>query len=157
MDRNGAQRAITVSAVIVGGVYAYRRLTETAQKGNLSNIVGLGNPVPLGQFMTAWGFTFLICALMAEADPGLGGSFAILIATGDLLANTASVVKDVGKQESTTTKANSTPNTGSITPSGAQQAGVNEDISTGNFNLLPYDVPSTINSVGGGTPAAGTR
>jgi hypothetical protein len=117
MDRAGAQRAVTISAVIVVGVYAYRRLTETASSGSLKNIVGIGNPVPLGQFMTAWGFTFLMCALMAEADPGLGGSFAILIATGDLLTNTAAITSDVGKQEGTS----KAPGEGTSNPVGTTQ------------------------------------
>lgn len=163
MNHADAQRAITVSAVVVAGVYAYRRLTETAQSGSLKNIIGLGNPVPLGQWMTAWGFTFLVIALMGEADPGLGGSFAILVATGDLLANTASLTTDVGKQETggltkaQITAINSVPNTGSITPSGAQQATPGEDNFSAVSPLLPDDVPSTIDNLTGGTPAAGTR
>lgn len=98
MTSQSAERWVTTSALVVAGVYAYRRMIEPAQPGTLSNVAGVGNPVPLGQFATAWGFTFLIVAVMTQASPELGGGFAILIATADLLTNSASLFGDVGKQ-----------------------------------------------------------
>jgi hypothetical protein len=95
-----AEQWITVSAVTVAGVYAYRRLTEPAKPpATAKKIVGIGDLPPLGPWATAWGLTFLMVALMAEVSPSLGGSFAILIAAGDLLTNSASVFADVAKQE----------------------------------------------------------
>ena len=105
MSRDSAQRWVVISALLVAGVYGYRRITEPVQPGKLSNILGIGELVPLGQFATAWGFTYLVVAIMAEAAPGLGGAFAILIAAADFLANTGSAVADIGKAESGKLKA----------------------------------------------------
>jgi hypothetical protein len=79
----------------------------------VKKLVGVGELPPLGAFATAWGFTFLVVAVITEAAPGLGASFAILIATADLLTNSTSVFADVGKQTGP-------PQSASITP--AQQA-----------------------------------
>jgi hypothetical protein len=108
MDRSSAERWVTVSALVVIGIYAYRRLIEPAQTGKLNNIIGVGSPVPLGQFATAWGFTFLVVSIMAEAAPGLGGAFAILIATGDFLTNSSSLFADVTKQSGAAVKSAAT-------------------------------------------------
>jgi hypothetical protein len=100
MSRQTAERWVTISALIVALTYGYRRITEaTSSPVTLKKLVGVGDPVPLGAFATAWGFTFLTVAIIAEAAPGLGGAFAILIATGDLLTNSSSVLADVTAQE----------------------------------------------------------
>jgi len=100
MDRATSERWVTISALIVAGIYGYRRLTEaTSTPVTLKKIAGIGNPVPLGAFATAWGFTYLVVAIMAEAMPGVGGAFAILIAVGDFLTNSQSVFKDVTSLE----------------------------------------------------------
>lgn len=115
MSRDGAQRAVTISALIVAAVYAYRRFTSSGttpvQKGSLKNVIGLGDPVPLAQWATAWGFTFLVIAVIAEADPSLGGSFAILVATGDVLANTPAITSAVNKQTGASSTAVTPPST----------------------------------------------
>jgi hypothetical protein len=100
MSRSTAERWVVISAIVTLGIYAYRRLAgDPAQPGKLANIVSQKPPVPLGQFATAWGFTYLIIAVMAEAAPGLGGGFAILVMTSDLLANAGSLLSEVAKQE----------------------------------------------------------
>jgi hypothetical protein len=100
MSRSTAERWVTISAVLVIGIYAYRRLTEQpATPVKAKQLAGVGPPAPLGTFATAWGFTFMTVAIMAEAAPGLGGAFAILIATADFLTNTSSVLADVTKLE----------------------------------------------------------
>ena len=69
-----ADRWLVTSAVVVGGTYAvlkWKGLTQTT--------------VPT--FTTAWGCVFLVLALMTEASPQFGGSFSLLVMTGDLLAN----------------------------------------------------------------------
>jgi hypothetical protein len=106
VDKSTAERWVVISALVVIAVYTYRRITEPAQPGGIANIVGLGTPVPLGQFATAWGFVYFMIALVTEAAPGLGGSFAILVATGDVLANAPAILPDITKQEQakTTTK-----------------------------------------------------
>lgn len=101
MNEATAERWVTVSAVIVAGIYAYRRLTEPAAPPvTLKKLAGVGELPPLGAFATAWGFMYLVIAIMTQAAPGLGGSFAILVATSDFLTNSASVFADVGKQTS---------------------------------------------------------
>lgn len=100
MDSQAAERWVTTSALIVAGIYAYRRLTEpTSTPVTAKQLAGSGPPPPLGTFATAWGFTFLVIAIMAEAAPGLGGAFAILIATADTLTNAQSVLADVTRLE----------------------------------------------------------
>lgn len=99
MDRASAEQWTTISALGVVGIYGYRRLTEPAEKGSLKNVLGIGNPVPLGQFITAWGFTFLVVAGMTAAAPEFGGAFAILILTSDFLANASNLTADVTANE----------------------------------------------------------
>lgn len=98
MTKAGAERAVVISALVVFIVYFYRHFTEgtdTNSSGGLGQLLGIGTPASIGKFVTAWGFVFFILAIVADAAPGLGGSFAILAATGDVLANTTQVAKDV--------------------------------------------------------------
>lgn len=125
MSESTAERWVVISAVIVAGVYAYRRLTEAASTPvTLKKLLGVGGLPPLGSWATAWGFTYLVLAIMTEAAPGLGGGFAILIATSDLLTNSADVFADVKKQEGTTaqtapaTIAGEAPTTSTLATSG---------------------------------------
>lgn len=106
MDQQTAERWVTTSAVIVAAVYAYRRFTEPAAgPTNLKKLAGVGQPAPLGAFATAWGFMFLVLAIVTEISPPLGGSFSILIATGDLLTNTPAITTDIGTKIRKTTAA----------------------------------------------------
>lgn len=99
MDKATADRWVTIAAAIVAGVYFYRRVTEPAAGPTTAKkLVGIGQPVPLGSFVTAWGFMFLVLSIVAEASPGLGGSFSALIATSDLLTNMPAITADVGKR-----------------------------------------------------------
>lgn len=116
MDKGTAERWVTISALVVIGMYAYRRLVEPAQTGKLKNVIGVGTPVPLGQFATAWGFTFLVVSIMAEAAPGFGGAFAILIATSDFLTNSSSLFADVTQQSSKTVTTTAATTAGAIVP-----------------------------------------
>jgi hypothetical protein len=124
MSKDTADRWVTTSALIVIGVYAYRRFTSTStptQKGTAKNLLGASPLPPLGQFVTAWGFVFLVCALMAEAEPGLGGGFAVLIATGDLLTNTSAITTAVTTQEGPAATAGAPGNV--FSPSGGALGG----------------------------------
>jgi hypothetical protein len=103
VSKDTAERWVTISAVIVAGIYAYRRLTEPAGAPlTLKSAAGVGQLPPLGAWATAWGFTYLVLAILTEASPGIGGSFAILIATADFLTNSSSVFADVGKRQQPT-------------------------------------------------------
>jgi len=116
MDQATAERWVTISAFVVIAIYGYRRLAgPPAQQGTLKNVLGQGNPVPLGQFVTAWGVTFFVVAIMAEASPSLGGSFAILIAAADLLNNMGGLVSAVTSHEPKTTTTGTTGTTSTTT------------------------------------------
>lgn len=147
MDKSTAERWVTISAAVVAGMYAYRRLTEaTSTPVTVKKLVGIGNPVPLGAFATAWGFTFLVIAIMAEAAPGLGGAFAILIATGDFLTNSSSVFADVTKLEK--------PGAGLTSIGQSVQSAAGTQIVAGNAgNIAPgTGVGSGLGGVGGALP-----
>jgi hypothetical protein len=100
MTDSQAEQWVITSALVVAGVYGYRRLTEqpTAPPVTLKELAGAGQLPPLGAWATAWGFTFLVVSIIATAAPELGAAFAILIATGDLMTNAQSILKDVGAQ-----------------------------------------------------------
>lgn len=94
------ERLVVVSALTVLVIYAYRRATETPAAP--SNLVGAlvgskAGPAPLGQFITAWGFAFFAISLVAEFSPGFGGSFALLVAVSDVLANGQPLFADITK------------------------------------------------------------
>lgn len=100
MTKEQAETAITASALIVGGIYGYRKLIEPAigtqpSQGTVKDIAGLGQIPPIGRFVTGWGVTFLILSLLAQVSPGLGGSLAILVTTGDVLTNGQALAKDI--------------------------------------------------------------
>lgn len=109
MNKEQAQTAVTASALIVGGVYSYRRLVEPAinadvkvnthvGKNRLLEISGFG-PLPnVGRFITGFGVVYLVLSLMAQANPNLGGSFAILVAVGDVLGNGTQLAADVNNR-----------------------------------------------------------
>jgi amino acid transporter len=100
MSRQGAERAVTVSALVVFGVYFYRLLTEghSTSSGGMLQLGGQGAPPNVGRFITGWGFAFFVLSVITEAAPGFGGSMAILVATGDVLGNAKQVTDDVNKQ-----------------------------------------------------------
>jgi hypothetical protein len=111
MTERSAERAITVSALAVAGIYAYRRATETPGPvgGSLGRALfsdfGHSAPAPVASFITAWGFTFLALSVVASVSPGLGGSFAILVAVADALGNASQLSADVNKKVSAGTGA----------------------------------------------------
>lgn len=89
MNSADSDRWVVIAALVVVGIYAYRRLTETVSTQGISvkGALGLANPLPVSAFVTAWGFTFFVIALMAAFNPALGGAFALLVMTTDLLTN----------------------------------------------------------------------
>jgi hypothetical protein len=97
MSRAGAERAVTISALTVFGIYFYRLLTEghSSSGGGILQLGGVGAPPNVGRFITGWGFAFLVLSVIVEAAPPLGGSLAILVATGDVLGNAKQVTDDV--------------------------------------------------------------
>jgi hypothetical protein len=86
MTSDQAQSAVSGAAVMVAGVYAYRRLVEPATKTP---------PAPIAHFVIGFGVTFIVLALLAQSAPALGGMMAILIAVGDLLVNGTTLTRDL--------------------------------------------------------------
>ena len=85
MSKSSAQSAVSVSAMVVAAIFAYRKLTETTSS----------TPAPsVGHFVLGFGFTYIVLSILAEGAPELGGMFAILVATGDLLANGKPLIAD---------------------------------------------------------------
>jgi len=99
MSASQAHTAVATSAIVVFGLYAYRKMLAG---------IGAGQPVAsTGQFVTGFFFLYLTLSVMAEAAPALGGMFAWLVMAGDLLANGQPLVKDLnhglGQTAKTTT------------------------------------------------------
>lgn len=111
MTSQGAEKAITTSALLVAGIYTYRRLTEgngSPSGSKAAQLLGQGSPPSVGVFITAWGTAYLIMAIMAATSPALGGSFAILAAAADILSNGQQVSKDINTKIGASSKTAST-------------------------------------------------
>lgn len=92
MTVDGANSMIKTSAMVVGGVYLFRRFTEgTAEQEKRSRKL-----TPLGQFTIAWGVIFFSLSLLAPAAPGTAGNMALLVMVAALLTNGVEVSKDLG-------------------------------------------------------------
>jgi hypothetical protein len=111
MTRAGAEGAVVTSSIVVGMLYAYRKLVEptagTLPAGTESEavkrIIGLEpKPAPVAEFAVAYGFTFMSLSILALAAPDFAGAMAILVAVGDVLANGASVFTDINRQVAAT-------------------------------------------------------
>lgn len=88
-----ANSTIRVAALIVAGVYLYRRFTEsTAAEHKASETV-----TPLGRFVVAWSVVFFTLSVAAGPFPGAAGDLAILLVLGTLLTNGVQISKDLNK------------------------------------------------------------
>ena len=90
MNRSEAQTAVVLSMFWVAAVFGYRKLTEPVTGTSPA-------PSSTAHFMIGFGFTAIILSLMAQAAPALGGMMAVLVATGDTLANGKPLFADVTK------------------------------------------------------------
>lgn len=114
MTRQGAETAVMISALVVGGLYGYRKMTEgviaagkLAKDGSgldravgpsskVAQALGAGSPpAPAGKFLVGFGFTYLALAVLAAGVPDLAGAMAILIALACILTNGVSVFSDL--------------------------------------------------------------
>ena len=103
-----AENAVTISALVTGGMYAYRYFTEgpskaseLAKEGYVAKykaFYGSGVVLPLGQWMPAAAITYFVLAVLAEASPQIGTSAAVLVGVGSFTGNVLAVKKDVGKE-----------------------------------------------------------
>lgn len=110
----GARDAVNGAALILAGLYFYRKLIEPtvvpAVKGKRSapqpktvagaagQVIGVGPLASTGRFIVGFGFTFLVLSLVEGASPELAGSFALLIALGAILGNGVQVTEDLKMQ-----------------------------------------------------------
>ena len=86
-----ANSTIKAAALVVGGIYVYRRFTEgTAEELKASTKIA-----PLGQFILGWGVVFLTLSILADPLPSLAGHTALLLMLASLLANGIEVSKDL--------------------------------------------------------------
>lgn len=90
MSTDQAQSAVSLSAFVVAIVFGYRKLVEQGIQG------GSGVPTT-GHFVIGFGFTYVLLSLVAQGAPTLGGMMAILVATGDVLANGKPLLTDINQ------------------------------------------------------------
>lgn len=89
MKRLKAQGAVITSAMVVFGLFVYRKLLAETGAGT--------EPASTSEFVTGFFVVYLTLSVMAQAAPSVGGSFAWLVMLGDLLANGQTLVKDVDR------------------------------------------------------------
>jgi hypothetical protein len=127
MQPANAENWVTTSALVVIVVYGYRRITESGTGKGVKSLTGSGEPSSFGQFITAWGFTFFVISLLAQASPGFGGSVALLVMTADLLTNAQAVFGDAlsaeGSAAGITNKSSNTLAAGKTIAVGTTDAG----------------------------------
>lgn len=107
-SRKAATGTVLTSSLVVLVIWGYRKLIEpagaagtTSADAGLRKVIGLEpTPANAAQFTIAFGFTYFTLSIAAMGAPELASAMAILIATGDVLANGASVFTDVSKQVS---------------------------------------------------------
>lgn len=127
-SRKGAEGTVMASSLVVLVLWGYRKLIEPATvnpKANepaLRQIIGAEpRPANSAQFAVAFGFVYLSLSILAMGAPELASAFAVLVATGYVLTNGASVFTDVTNQVSKQTAPASS--TRGSSPAPAQKAG----------------------------------
>jgi hypothetical protein len=152
------ETAVTTSALVVTGLYAYRKATETITKAPKAQTgpfkAGFGSYVeaplgvhelaPLGAWATGMGFTFIALSILTSINASFGGSFAILIATGAVLGNGKAVLEDLEPHLAGTTFAPSgeatSPDQTKLGKEGLQAGPTTPE------KLLPAFIPNTVSS-----------
>jgi hypothetical protein len=96
------------AALVVAGIYFYRKLLEPTLSGAASQpssiggaagqIIGVGPLASTGRFVVGFGFTFLVISLLEGASPQLAGNLALLVALGAVLGNGLKVTEDLKGQ-----------------------------------------------------------
>jgi hypothetical protein len=112
MTSSQGETAVTTSALVVSGLYGYRKATETFKrtpsfhnagaplksglKAYVEGPLGIGELEPLGQWATGMGLTFILLSIATSINATFGGSFAILVAVGAVIGNGQAALKDLG-------------------------------------------------------------
>ena len=123
-----ANSAIKIAAMVVAGVYLYRRFTE----GTAEELKASVKITPLDRWLVGWGVVFFGLSVAAGPFPGAAGDMAILLALGSLLTNGVQVSKDLNKGlESNSAKARArTKATAPAKASTAQETNTNTPFET---------------------------
>lgn len=105
MTKEQAETAITLSALVTTGMFAYRKVTEPAAPESAQtnpgvaqtyrSLVGAAPPISWGAFLKGAGSAYIAMAIMAAVSPPLGGGFAILTGTVAFFGNIVAVRKDL--------------------------------------------------------------
>jgi hypothetical protein len=112
MNQSQGETAVTTSALICTGLYAYRKTTEKITgaptlsknggaplakglKPSVEGVLGVGELLPLGQWATGMALTFIGLSIATSVNPKFGGSFAVLVAVGAILGNGNAALSDV--------------------------------------------------------------
>lgn len=130
-----ANSMIKIGALLVGGIYAFRRFTEgTAEQEKRSTKLA-----PLGQFVIAWGTVFLVLSIIAPAAPTLAGNMALLLVVASLLSNGVQASKDIkaGMNRSLKERNAALPHRGAHRRGAASRPSAGEEASTETEPLLP--------------------
>jgi hypothetical protein len=88
-----ANSAIKIAALVVAGVYLYRRFTE----GSAEELKASEKVTPLGRWLVGWGVVFFGLSVAAGPFPGAAGDLAILMMVGSLLSNGVQISKDLNE------------------------------------------------------------
>jgi hypothetical protein len=102
-----AQSYIVLSAFVVAALYSWRWLTGNHRGAKLTPATLVAYNAPLVSpegFVVAWGVIYLTLAIVGSFAPGLAGAMALLILTGDVLANGVSVAEGTTALEAAKTE-----------------------------------------------------
>jgi hypothetical protein len=105
VTREGADTAVVTSALVMAGMYAYRRMTEpigerSKRKPNSASnvaegVIGRGDLLPTGTWVVGFGVSFIVISILASVSPTAGGYSAILVATTSFFANGEALMEDL--------------------------------------------------------------
>jgi hypothetical protein len=92
VNSKGAAHAIIISALLMGGIYAWLWLSggsslQTATKLTAGKLVGYGPQVSPEGFLVAWSIVYGGLAVASTIIPGLAGALAVLLLLTGMIAN----------------------------------------------------------------------
>jgi hypothetical protein len=153
-----ADPTILGSALLVGGIWAYRRLVEptasltAASASDLASnqgwsarqLAGLeAAPAAAAQFVPAFAFVYITLALIGMADADTARSFAVLIAVGDVLTNGSALFGDIGGAAAgTSTPASAAAQATAVGPLAPSPGSVRKEITSTVTGTGTYVTPS---------------
>jgi hypothetical protein len=129
MNQEQAENAVTLSALVTGGIFAYRKAVEPGIKSagvrraegkggvasqnlikDYKSLFGAAPPIEWGQWLKAAGVLYISLSIIAAASPEIGGYMAILVGTSAVIGNGIAVTNDLKAEpgESTAERAANT-------------------------------------------------